>query len=69
MQIKEIYFRQQERKKKKEGPKGGKVVVLRCRDCGLTETRPVIDLYTGHMFDMLVTYTCTVCRGVMDLTQ
>ena len=44
-----------------------KHVVLTCKDCGNTEIRPKVDPYSGHMFEQLVTYTCSICRGNMNL--
>jgi dihydroorotate dehydrogenase len=62
MDIKEIYYRQQERKKKRD--KQEKVHLV-CDTCGEKVTRPVFIKLTGHLHDQKCTYVCTVCRGNM----
>jgi hypothetical protein len=42
-------------------------VVLMCKDCGNHDTRPKYEPFSGHMYDQAITYTCTVCRGNMNL--
>ena len=42
-------------------------VQLTCQDCGLTEMRPRVDPYSGHMYEQIVSYTCSICRGNMNL--
>ena len=48
-------------------PDDNEHVVLTCKDCGNTEIKPKVDPYSGHMYEQVVTYTCTVCRGNMNL--
>lgn len=59
MEIREFAFRQL------KPPSQVQTVILKCSDCGLTETRRKIELYTGHMYEQGVTHVCTECRGDM----
>jgi predicted SprT family Zn-dependent metalloprotease len=45
----------------------GKTVDLECQACPEKETRPKVNLYTGHVFDMKCTYVCKKCRGEMKV--
>jgi hypothetical protein len=68
MDVKEIYYRQQERKKTREEAKPTgtvETVDLVCESCGDKVTRPVFIKLNGHLHDQLCTYVCTVCRGTM----
>ena len=61
MELKEFVFNMKQKAKPAED------VHLVCKNCGQHDIRPRKDLYTGHVFDMEFTYTCTVCRGDMEI--
>lgn len=63
MHIKEFAFRKEPAG---EAPDDD-YIIISCKDCGNIEKRLKRDPYSGHMFEQAVTYTCTVCRGYMNL--
>jgi hypothetical protein len=63
MNIKEFVFKKQTQSELPDH----RHVVLTCKDCGNLDTRPKHEPFSGHMYEQSVTYTCTVCRGNMNL--
>jgi hypothetical protein len=63
MDIKEFAFKQGDT----AITRGPDTIVLECKDCGNMDVQLKVDPFSGHMFEQAVTYTCTVCRGNMNL--
>jgi hypothetical protein len=63
MHIKEFAFKQGDT----AITRGPNTIVLECKDCDNIDVRPQQEPFSGHMYDQVVTYTCTVCRGNMNL--
>ena len=59
------FFTFQERQRKAPG----KTIELQCTRCDEHEVRLLVNLYTGHMFDMACTYLCTICKGDMKIVS